>query len=192
MKDDNPFLTQGEAQTRRRTPSRATTRSLDPDFDAAPRSGNPFENLADVQMSGAAKAKGRARDRAEKRAEEKLRPPTPLELKRMEDAELAKLYRAWKREERAEMVEAHGKGMKELISLLRGLHASSFHDVFEYIRTCRWLLDADDQTKKFVLGAIDAAMVRANIRDGRPPLDDPLWDQPPSPWIKIRKLLTGY
>lgn len=192
MKDDNPFTAQGEFQTKRRTPSRPSAKSLDPDYDMR-GAANPFEAVAEAQISGPVKAKHRAAQACSDRARERREfKQSPLELKRQEDNELAKLYRKWKREEREELVGLCGKPMAELMSLLRGLNYSSFDDLEAYVRQSRWLIDADRRVKMFALGAIDASMVRARIRDGRPPIDDPLWDVgETSPFLEIRKLLTG-
>lgn len=192
--DDNPFVRQGEAQRRGGPRLQRQVRRLDPDWEppSLADAANPFAALGDAQTSSASKAKARAAQKISARAEEKrLMKQSPLELKRQEENELAKLYRKWKREQRDAMLSDHGDDMKELLRVLRGLHASSFADVEAYVRGSRWLLRADERTRLFVLSAIDASMVRASIRDGRPAFDDPLWDEPKSPFLNIRKLLTG-
>lgn len=189
---DNPFTAQGEAQTKRRTSSRPTLRNLDPDFQDMRTAANPFEAIADAQRSGVSKARERAGKKISERAAAKRElKNSPLELKRQEDNELAKLYRKWKREQREGIVDRIGEPMREMVSLLRGLDRSAFDDLAAYVLGAEWLSREDIQTRLFVLGLIDAAMCRANVRDGRPPIDDPLWDEPESPFLIIRRHLTG-
>lgn len=150
---------------------------------------NFFEQAGDRQLSGAQKAKERAKVRTQEKREAKLRPPSPLEQKQIEGAVLAKMYRAWKRQIRRELIEAHGRDFAELMRLLRNLHWTDAERVVEYVENAMWLRRADPDTRFSTLGYIDSSLERSRVRYGLPPLDDGLWDEEPGPFIKIRRLL---
>lgn len=150
---------------------------------------NYFDQLADRQLNGAQKAKERSKVRVEKRREEKMREPSPLELKQQEDAILAKMYRAWKREIRQELVQAHGRDFADLMRLLRNLSWPSAQGVLDYLEGAMWLRRADMNTRFATLGYITSSFLRARVRHGLPPFDDGMWDDPPSIEMQAKRLL---
>lgn len=159
---------------------------------------NPFEAMAERQMTGAQKTKARvAQGWADKRTarEETVRMPTALEQKQMDDAVLAKFYNAYKREVRQEIQQRHGRDFEELARLLRNLQYGELERVVEYVAMSPWILNADTDTKFRLLGYIDSALGRAAVRDGRHELDDGLGvllGKPEGPFIRIRQLMMGY
>ncbi len=146
---------------------------------------NPFEAYAERNLATPHKR------RIEKK-EAKLRQPSALEIKQAEDEILAVLYRRYHRGLKAEIAAAHGADFKRLESLLRALRWSRAEEVVDHVFAARWLRDADDDTKLAVLGYIDESFCRARVRDGRSVMDDGLWDEPLTPFLKVRHLLFGY
>jgi len=156
---------------------------------------NPFEAYAaSDRVPSPVRAKHRAQDRREAEKAERVRAemvPSPLERKQMEQAELARLYRAWRREVKAKIVRENKEGMAALSRIIRNLSTEGFDAVLEYVQGAQWLLEADENTRLATLSYIDVSMCRARVRDGRPPMDDGLWDEPPSHFVRIRKVLLG-
>jgi len=155
---------------------------------------NYFDQVADRQLTGAQKSKERVRQKwADKRAakEESILKPSPLQKKQAEKAELLKLYRKWRRGIKEKIIEVHGADFAALMRLLRNLNWSSAERVVEFVRGAQWLIDADAETRFQTINFIDSSFCRSRIREGLAPIDDGLFDEPPTPFLKIRKLLFG-
>ena len=133
---------------------------------------NPFEALAAVQMNGAQKAKERSAERVRVRREERDRPPTELEKKQAESAILLSMYRKWRAEVKASILERHRDGFAALLRLIRNLEYHNVHKVLTFVESAEWLLDADEDTKFSVLRYIDESICRSRIRQALPTWDD--------------------
>lgn len=153
---------------------------------------NYFDQIADRQLNGAQKAKERSKVRVAARREERLRPPSAMEIKRQEQAILAKMYGQWRRGIRDELARVHGRDFAALIRLLRNLDWRNVQDVVEFVRQSRWLREADEDTKFETARFIDGSFVRSRVRAGKPPLDDGMFDEPPGAFIQVRMILFGY
>lgn len=155
---------------------------------------NFFEQLADRQMNGAAKAKERRNERTAQRRADKMRAPSPLEKKMQEQAELSKLYRAWKRGVKESILQRHKSDFKELMRIIWNLDWNEVDKVVDYVRTARWLHEEDEDTRFVTLNYIDASISRARVRNGMPCMDDgiPFTGEPDSPEVMCRKILFGY
>lgn len=149
---------------------------------------NPFEAMAEAQMPSPLKAKHRA---IEKREATRLRKLSPLEVKQQDQARQLKLYRQYRRTLRKAIVDKHGSDFAALIRLIRNSHPEKEAAIHDHVASSGWLLGADLDTRMATLSYIDSAFVVGRIRDGRPPIEDPVFDEPLSPFLKIRKLLTG-
>lgn len=149
---------------------------------------NFFEAMAEAQIPSPIKAKHRA---AEKRAEAKLRKPSAFEKKQQEQAKQLKIYREWRRTLRKSIVAEHGSDFAALVRMIRNSHPDKEAAIHDHVVRSEWLLSADLDTRLATLSYIDSAFAAGRIRDGRPPIDDPVFDEPLSPFLKIRKLLTG-
>lgn len=154
---------------------------------------NPFEALAESQLTGTQKAKHRAAEkRAIKKEEARVRKLSPLEKKQQEQAKLLSLYRGYRRKLRQGIVDQHGSDFAALMRLVRNSHPDKESAIHDHVARSQWLLDADEDTRMATLSYINASFASGRVRDGRAPIDDPLWDEPLSPFLKIRKLLAGF
>lgn len=154
---------------------------------------NFFEAMGERQLTGAQKAKDRRDERTAARREEKLRPPSELEKKQAEAAILLKMYRAWRRELKAQIIARHGRDFAELMRLIRNLDWRNADGLVNYVDEAEWLRSADYDTKLATLSYMDESLCRARIRQGLAPFDDglPQLDEEPGPGIKLRYILFG-
>lgn len=154
---------------------------------------NPFEEMAQRQMNGAQKAKIRVKqkwaDKREAREVAKHMKPSPLMQKQMDAATLMKDYRKWRNSIKQGMVERHGTDFAALMRLLRNLSWSNMEHVIGHVKKARWLQEADEQTRFETLRFIDASFCRSRVREGLPEFDDGMWDDPPSPCMRLKKIL---
>lgn len=154
---------------------------------------NPFEAMAERQMTGAAKAKDRAKqkwaDRREAKEVARHMKPSPLMQKQMDAAALMKDYRKWRNSIKQGMIERYGSDFAELMRMLRNLSWSNHERVMEYTKQARWLHRADEDTRFETLRFIDASFCRSRIREGLPEFDDGMWDGPPSYCMRLKAIL---
>ena len=156
---------------------------------------SPFGQVADAQLSGAQKARERGKIRVEARRVERERVilmPTPLEKKQQDAAVQMKLYRAWRRSIRTEILAECGPQFADLLRLIRNLEWTRAEDVVDFVRGARWLRRADDETRFETLRLIDGSLGRARVRHGLSELDDGLPGEPLTPFLKIRKMLMHF
>jgi hypothetical protein len=141
---------------------------------------NAFLELAERQISAPVKARRRAAEARRARAKEKAL------------AERDTQFRHWKREHRQELDAAlagpHGGALARLVAFLDTMTMESGQALIERIRVDNWPA-ADDATRFLVLRLASAAIVRLRERNGLPPFDDPLFDQPPNVFLILRELL---
>lgn len=113
-----------------------------------------------------------------------------LEKEQIEKAKQLVRYRQWKAEVREGM--SRGDYGIEIIELLKHLrHPSRIADLVNYILSADWLLKCSLETRATLLGYIDHALVRHQVRNGYPPFDDAILDEPRTPFLVIRYHLTG-
>jgi hypothetical protein len=141
---------------------------------------NAFLDFAERQIPASVKARRRA---AEKRA-------TTREEKAL--AERDAQLRHWQREHRAELdavlAGPHGGALARLATFLDVMTMESANTLVEHIRADGWH-SADADTRLLVLRLIDTAIMQLRERNGMPPFDDPLFDQPPSVFLVLREML---
>lgn len=154
---------------------------------------NPFEAMAERQMTGAAKAKDRVKqkwaDKREAKEAAKHMKPSPLMQKQMDAAALMKDYRKWRNSIKQGMIETHGSDFAELMRMLRNLSWRNSENVIEYIKRAAWLQRADETTRFETLRFVDASFCRSRVREGLPEFDDGMWDGPPSYCMRLRTIL---
>src|SRR5262249_31490029 len=132
---------------------------------------NAFLDLAETQIPAPVKARRRA---AEKRA-------ATREEKAL--AERDAQFWHWQREHRAELDAAlagpHGGALAQLVAFLDAMTLESDRTLIEQVRPDDWRT-ADGDIRFLVLRLVGEAIMRLRERNGLPPFDDPLLDQPPS------------
>ena len=146
---------------------------------------NPFEALADRQLTAPVKARMRA---SEKRAAMK---PTPQEQESINQQRQVRMYRRWKRSQIREFAERNPQVFRDLRRLLRH---QTLHNAELTLRFSRCHLR---QLKSFhdramALGMIGTAIARLRIRNGLPPFDDSLPDELPTVFEIIRAELDCF
>jgi len=140
---------------------------------------NAFTELAARQISAPVKARQRA---AEKRAARKQET----------DAERSTMLRVWKswRRERLEALLAgtHGAAVGALTEFIDHMTLADSAKLLAIVQQGPWRA-ADEDTRFEILSLVNAAIVRLREQHGLPPLDDPLFDQPPNVFLVLREWL---
>jgi hypothetical protein len=85
----------------------------------------------------------------------------------------------------------HGEHFARLVKFLDQMDITTAPELIEAVKNSVWLSDTDQTAKNDALWLIDSAIIKLRIREGLPPFDDPLWDQPPNAFEIIRHHLTG-
>lgn len=163
---------------------------------------NPFEVFAETSRDGRRKPQApneRLRTPRDPRAttrngtigpEHAPKILSPLEKKLFEQSEQLKMFRKWKNEVREGLKTGeYGPEIVTILRLLKKLPDAAV--LINVVHNAIWLRNANEHIRMNVLSYIDAAMMRWNIRNGYPVFNDSLPGEPDSPFIIIRKLLTG-
>jgi hypothetical protein len=142
---------------------------------------NPFEALADRQISSPRKARERA---AEKRAQ------TRAEKALSEREQQFALWRKW-RHERCDGLLASpcATAACELLELLDNISLDDAERLVAHVRAGPWR-GADLDTRFLILAAIDNAIVELRERNGLSPFDDSLPGQPANVFLILREALA--
>jgi hypothetical protein len=114
----------------------------------------------------------------------------PAEKAIREQAEQLKHYNRWKRQveegvRRGEYADWLNFFVKNVLIPLPEPSVILF-----YVQNAPWMINADDATREVCLGYISEAITRWRIRHGLPSYDDGFYDEPPSEFVLIRRLLT--
>jgi hypothetical protein len=118
--------------------------------------------------------------------------PTKLEKEQRDNTTQFQRYKkAVRAESEALLNSEHGANYRILLGILKRMIPQSSRELIDYVRGARWITQCNRDQKFTVLSMIDMAIIRTRIRDGRSPMDDPLPDQPDSPFIIIRRLING-
>lgn len=188
----NPFESYGSQRTggsaRPSLRQAVKERPLDPPGQVP---ANPFEAMANRQLNGA--HRGRIeREEAQIERQRAIMMPTPLEKRRAEKAELMRQYRAWRRECQDEIIRQHGHDFAALLRLIRNLSWPNAHLVVDFVLKADWMRAMDQDMRLRTLDFIESSFCRARVREGLSMMDDGLWDEPLTPFLKIRRSLFGY
>jgi hypothetical protein len=159
---------------------------------------NAFEQLADTQLTQAAKARHHA---LEKRManlvvrSERDAPmvASPADRESFEAAQQFRLYNKFIKERSDNLLTGqYGEQVRTLFKILNDLSASPPGALVEWIKHSQ-LDKADYNTRHNVLAIIGRSIARHRIRQGLAPFDDslPFSDEQPTVFEQIRTILTG-
>ena len=155
---------------------------------------DPFEQFADsIVPPHVRNQRHRVDEREARKAARAAIPPMVkrgLEKEQIEKAKQLVRYRQWKAEVREGMT--RGDYGIEIIDLLKHMRRpTQAGGMVDYVLNAKWLLKCSNDVRTTLLGYIDHAMVRHNIRNGYPPFMDALPGEPPTDFLIIRRHLTG-
>lgn len=154
---------------------------------------NAFLSIADLQQNAFSKAKDRS---AEKRLaklvvqSERDAPmvASPADKASYERSQLLRHYNKAMTRRRAELLSGpHGEQIKGLLQILDSLTDSSVGALTSYLAKCQWFLNADWNTRLDILSIINTAIMRFRVRQGLPPIDDPLPGEAPNFFLIARQ-----
>lgn len=161
--------------------------------ESAP-SSNPFEALAEQQLSSAAKAQHRARDKRIAKlvvTSERDAPMVakPAEKAMFEASAQLRLYQKHLRDRRNELLNGtYSVQLHELVAILK---SPSGGELVDWIEHADWLQQADYNTRHNTLSIIADSIATWRIRHGLAPFDDSVMGEPPTAFEQIRYMLTG-
>lgn len=158
---------------------------------------NHFEQLADRQMVAATKAKHKAAETRAAKREAKVvfsDADAPMKLSEMEQqqADQSAQFRAYKRAKKAERVAVFEQRAAEwaaLSKVLRALTIDGADALIDFVASAAWLHEANHHTRQVALGVISNELIRVRRENGYPPIDDSLFDEPPTAFEIIREML---
>jgi hypothetical protein len=141
---------------------------------------NAFLDLAERQIPASVKARRRAAESRRTRAQEKAL------------AERDAMFHSWKRERRAQLDAAlagpRGHALKRLVAFLNVMTLESVGALIDRVRADDWPT-ADADTRFLVLHLVGVTIMHLRERAGLPSFDDPLFDQPPNAFLRLREIL---
>ena len=158
---------------------------------------NPFEAVADTQRHAASKAAERALERRMAKLVVKSEADAPMvvserEKEQFEQSKQLGIYRKWLKQRRADLAEGpHGRDVAGLLQFIDSMTIESAPALVKLVQASAWLKATDERVRFEVLSIISAAIIRLRVRNGYPPFDDSLWDEPPTAFEVIRYELTG-
>lgn len=82
-----------------------------------------------------------------------------------------------------------GERIKDLIRFLKRMDLSSGADLVERIRVADWASALPGDDRHLLLSIISGAIRNMREKNGLPPLDDPILDEPPRVYQQIREAL---
>lgn len=160
-------------------------------------SPNPFEAIADQQLTAASKAKHRA---AEKRMaklvvqSERDAPmvASPADRAMFEASAQFREYKKWLKQREIELLSGqYASRLADLIATLKAISPETAPALVDWVEHADWLQGADYNTRHNVLAIIGDAIADYRIKQGLAPFDDSLWDEEPTAFEQIRFMLTG-
>jgi hypothetical protein len=141
---------------------------------------NLFLSIADQQISAPVKARQRA---AEQRAQARIDK---------DQADREKLMRAWcvfqQRQIDDALVGPHGIQIAALLAFLKDLSLEREAELVDFVQADSWRC-ADPDTRFLAMRLIGSRLAKLREDAGLAPFDDPLPDEPPSTFLRIRELL---
>jgi hypothetical protein len=141
---------------------------------------NPFLSVADRQISAPVKARQRAADR---------RMQTHIDK---DEADRERLMKAWcavqQRQIDDALVGPYGAQVAALLAFLKELSLEREAELVEFVRADSWR-GADPDTRFLVMRLVGSRLASLREDAGLAPFDDPLPDEPPSTFLRIREML---
>ena len=141
---------------------------------------NPFEALAETQVSAPVKARQRANEARSERAK--------AADKQLEDDEkLLKIYRAQQRADVQALLEGpYGKDVRGFMKILRTMTLESGPVLLKVVRGSKWLKEMPVEQRWICLRLISRSIIRVREAAGLPTFDDGLPGDPPKAFEQIR------
>lgn len=144
---------------------------------------NPFEQLAQEQISAPVRATARAAEKRRARTEQ-------AEKEFAEEAQLLKLYRAHQRRDVRALLEGpFGKDVRGLMKILRAMTLESGPALLKIVRSSSWLKEMPVEQRWIVLRLASRSIIRVREAAGLQPFDDGLPGDPPKAFEQIREEL---
>jgi hypothetical protein len=139
-----------------------------------------FLNVADRQISSPVKARQRAADRREQARIDK------------DQADRERLMKVWCQTQQRQIDDAligpYGNQIAALLAFLKELSLEREAELVELVQANSWHC-ADPDTRYLVMRLIAGRLAQLRENAGLPPFDDPLPDEPPSVFLRIREML---
>lgn len=102
----------------------------------------------------------------------------------------ARVFTAWKRAQRDALCAGpHGREVKGLISFMRTMTLSSAPALLGMVERATFWRSMSIDERFALLGVLNAGIAACRERNGLPPLDDALWDQPPKAFHQFKTML---
>jgi hypothetical protein len=141
---------------------------------------NLFLNIADQQISAPVKARQRAADR---RAQARIDK---------DEADRERLMKAWcavqQRQIDDALVGPYGAQIAALLAFLKGLSLVREAELVEFVQADSWH-SANADIRFLAMRLIGSRLASLSENAGLAPFDDPLPDEPPSVFLRIREWL---
>lgn len=158
---------------------------------------NPFEAVANAQLTAAAKSRHRAADKRMANlvvTSERDAPmvASPADKAMFEASAQFREYQRYLRNRKAELLSGpYSAQIAELVAMLKTLEPNRAEALVDWVEHADWLQQADYSTRHNVLAIIADAIETWRIRHGLAPFDDSLPGEPPTAFEQIRFMLTG-
>jgi hypothetical protein len=141
---------------------------------------NLFLNVADQQISAPVKARQRAADRRMQARLDK------------DEADRERLMKAWcavqQRQIDDALVGPYGAQVTALLAFLKELTLEREAELVGFVQADSWH-HADPDTRFLAMRLVGGRLATLRENAGLPPFDDPLPDEPPSTFLRIREWL---
>lgn len=83
----------------------------------------------------------------------------------------------------------HGREICELMRWMKGMGLKSGPELVARVEAATWAREMGIGDRHLLLSIIGGAIRVLREREGLPPLDDPLWDQPPNVFERCKAIL---
>lgn len=118
------------------------------------------------------------------------RPTPAAEARLVEKDKLSAAYLRERRKRIDVLCEGeHGAAVKELIRFMRGMTLRSGKELLARIQAAEWAHGMSPDDRHLLLSIIGGAIRLMREREGLPPLDDPMFDQPPNVFQQAKAIL---
>lgn len=142
---------------------------------------NPFEQLAEQQISSPVKAKRRVADK---------RRSAQAEKELQDESKLLTAYRKHRKARiQAVLAGPHGPQIAALVTVLRGMTLESAPELIGYVRQATWIKEMEINDRFVLLSMIGEAIRKVREKAGLEPYDDGNWGQPPKAFETIKQLM---
>lgn len=146
-------------------------------------SSNPFEALAESQIANPVKSRMKAvetrranREKAEKELEE-------------QDI-LTRQWRRWRKKRLQALLDGpFGKDVRGLIRFMDTMTLSSAPAFLKVVTEATWAKEMSLNERHELLSVISARITKLRLKEGLPPFDDALFDEPPKAFEIIKEYL---